>query len=43
VKIPSLGVAQHFLDERNWVLDLAIGIQFPPLDDDNCSNHITCS
>jgi hypothetical protein len=43
VKILSLGVAQHFTDEINWVLDLAIGIRLPPLDNDSCTNHITHS
>jgi hypothetical protein len=42
VKIPSLGVTQHFADQINWVLDLVIGIRLPPLNDNSCTNHITC-
>jgi hypothetical protein len=41
MKIPRLGVAQHFADKVYWVLDLAIGIQLLPLDDDSYTNHIT--
>jgi ABC-type nickel/cobalt efflux system permease component RcnA len=29
VKIPSPGIAQHFTDEVDWVLGLAVGIQLP--------------
>jgi hypothetical protein len=43
VKIPSLGVSQHFANEINWVLDLVIGIWLPSLDDNSCTNQITCS
>jgi hypothetical protein len=43
MKILSFGVTQHFTDEVDWILDLAIGVRLPPLDDDNCINHITCS
>jgi hypothetical protein len=43
VKIPRFGVAQHFADEIHWVLDLTIGIRFPSLDDDSCTDHITRS
>jgi hypothetical protein len=43
VKIPSLGISQHFVDEINWVLHLVIGIQFPPFNNDSCTDHITCS
>jgi hypothetical protein len=43
VKILSHGVAQHFADEINWVLDLAIGIWLPLLDNNSYTNHIKCS
>jgi hypothetical protein len=43
MKIPSFGITQHFTDEVDWILDLSIGVRLPPLDDDNCINHITCS
>jgi hypothetical protein len=43
VKIPRPGVAQHFTDEIRWVLDVAIGIQLPPLDDNSYIDHITHS
>jgi hypothetical protein len=43
MKILRHGVAQHFVDKVNWVLDLAIGIQLPPLDDDSCTDDITRS
>jgi hypothetical protein len=43
MKILRLGVAQHFADKVHWVLDLAIGIRLPPLDDDSCTDHITHS
>jgi hypothetical protein len=29
VKILSLGVTQHFTDDVNWVLDLAISTRLP--------------
>jgi hypothetical protein len=43
MKILSFGVTKHFADEVNWVLDLTIGIQLPPFDDDSCSDHIVYS
>jgi hypothetical protein len=43
MKIPSFGVTQHFADEVDWILDLAFGVQLPPLDDDSCTNPIACS
>jgi hypothetical protein len=43
VKILSLGVTQHFIDEINWVLDVVIAIRLAPLDDNRCTKHITCS
>jgi hypothetical protein len=30
VKVPSLGVTQHFVDEINWMMDPAISAQPPP-------------
>jgi hypothetical protein len=29
MKVPSLGITQHFADEIEWVLDLTIGIDSP--------------
>jgi hypothetical protein len=29
--------------ENSGILDLAVGVQLPPLDDDSCTNHIACS
>jgi hypothetical protein len=43
MKIPSFGVTQHFADEVDRILDLAIGVRLPPLNDDCCTNHIGCS
>jgi hypothetical protein len=43
VKIPSFGVAQHFADEVNRILDLAVSTRLPSFDDDSYTNHITCS
>jgi hypothetical protein len=41
--MPSFGVTQHFADEVDWILDLAVGVRLPTLDDDSCTNHIACS
>jgi hypothetical protein len=43
MKILSFGVTQYFVDEIDRVLDLAVGVRLPPLDDDSCTNHIACS
>jgi hypothetical protein len=43
MKIPSFGVIQHFADELDSILDLAVGIRLPLLDNDSCTNHIACS
>jgi hypothetical protein len=43
VKILSLGITQHFTDEIDRVLDLAIGIRLPSFDDDRHTNHVACS
>jgi hypothetical protein len=43
MKIPSFGVTQHFADEVDWILDLAVGVRQPLLDDDSCTNNIICS
>jgi hypothetical protein len=43
VKIPSLGITQHFADEIDWVLDLAVGIRLPSFEDDYRTNHVACS
>jgi hypothetical protein len=43
MKIPSFGVTQQFTGEVDWILDLAVGVQLLPLDDDSCTNHIACS
>jgi hypothetical protein len=43
MNIPSFGVTHHFADEVDWILDLTVGVQLPPLDDDSCTNHIACS
>jgi hypothetical protein len=42
VKILTFGVAQHFTDEVNWILVLAVGVRLTPFDNNNCTNHITC-
>jgi hypothetical protein len=31
MKILSFGVTQHFTDEVDWILDLAVGVRPPPL------------
>jgi hypothetical protein len=43
MKIPSFGVTQHFTDKVDWILDLAVGVRLPPLDDDSHTNHLACS
>jgi hypothetical protein len=43
MKIPCFGVTQHFTDKVDWILDLLVSIQLPPLDDDIRTNHIYCS
>jgi hypothetical protein len=43
VKILSPGIAQHFTDEVDWVLGLAVGIQLSLFNDDCCTNHAACS
>jgi hypothetical protein len=43
MKILSFGVTQHFTDEVDWILDLAVGVRLPSFDDDSCTNHIACS
>jgi hypothetical protein len=43
MKILSFGVTQYFVDEIDRVLDLAVGVRLPPLDDDSYTNHIACS
>jgi hypothetical protein len=43
LKILIFGVTQHFADEVDWILDLAVGVRLPPLDDDSCTNHIAYS
>jgi hypothetical protein len=43
MKVPSLGVTQHFADEVDWILDLMVSVRLPPFDDDSCTNHIACS
>jgi hypothetical protein len=42
MKIPSFGVTQHFADEVDWILDLAVGVRLPMLNDDSCTNHYAC-
>jgi hypothetical protein len=43
MKILSLGITQHFTDEINRVLDLAVGIRLLSFDNDCCTNHVACS
>jgi hypothetical protein len=43
MKIPSFGVTQHFADKVDRILDLAIGVRLPPLDDDSYTVRIGCS
>jgi hypothetical protein len=43
MKILSFGVTQHFIDEVDWILDLVVGVQLPPLNDDSYTDHIACS
>jgi hypothetical protein len=43
VKILSLGITQHFIDEIDRVLDLADGIRLPSFEDDCRTNHVACS
>jgi hypothetical protein len=43
MKIPSLGITQHFANEIDQVLDLVIGIRLLSFDDDYHSNHVVCS
>jgi hypothetical protein len=43
VKILSFGVTQHFADEVNQILDLAVGVRLASFDDDSFTKHITCS
>jgi hypothetical protein len=43
MKILSFGVTQHFVDKVDWILDLAVSVRLPPLDDDSYTNHIACS
>jgi hypothetical protein len=41
MKLPSLGIAQHFADKIDQVLDLGVGIQLPSFDDDCHTNSIS--
>jgi hypothetical protein len=34
VKMPSSGITQHFADEIDQILDLAVGTRLPSFDDD---------
>jgi hypothetical protein len=43
MKIPGFGVAQHFANEVDLILDLVVGVLLPLLDDDSCTDHIACS
>jgi hypothetical protein len=43
MKISSLRITQHFIDEIDQVLDLADGIRLPSFDDDYRTNHIAYS
>jgi hypothetical protein len=43
MKVPSLGITQHYAGEVDRVLDLAIGIRLPLFDDDCHTNHVACS
>jgi hypothetical protein len=43
MKILSLGIAQHFANEIDWVLDLAIGVRLSLFDDDYCIDHVARS
>jgi hypothetical protein len=40
MEIPSLRVAQHFIDEVYRVLDLTVGVRLPPFDDDCCTERV---
>jgi hypothetical protein len=43
MKVPSLGITQHFTDEVNRVLDLVISVLLLSFHDDCHTNHIACS
>jgi hypothetical protein len=43
MKISSLRITQHFIDEIDQVLDLVDGIRLSSFDDDCHTNHIACS
>jgi hypothetical protein len=43
MKISSLGFTQHFGDEVDRVLDLAVSIKLPSFDNDYHTKHIACS
>jgi hypothetical protein len=40
MEIPSLRVAQHFIDEVYRVLDLTVGVRLPPFDDNCCTERV---
>jgi hypothetical protein len=42
MKILSFGITQHFANEVDWILDLAVGVQLPLFNDDSYTNHIAC-
>jgi hypothetical protein len=43
MKIPSLGITQHFANEVDWVLDLTISVHLPSFDDDGHTDHVAHS
>jgi hypothetical protein len=43
MKVLSFGITQHFTDEVNWILDLAVGVQLPQFNDDSCTCNIMTS
>jgi hypothetical protein len=43
MKILSLGITQHFTNEVERLLNLAISIGLPSFDDDCYSYHVACS
>jgi hypothetical protein len=43
MKVPSLGITQHFTDEVNRGLDLMIGVLLLSFHDDYHTNHVACS
>jgi hypothetical protein len=43
MNVQSLGVTQHFTDEVDRILDLAVSVRLPSFNDDHHTNHVACS